>query len=245
MNLDQILHSITFVLLFFLTVSSGSVMADELLQDGAVPVIDLITSKQVVEIGDSIELEGFIDPSFLNYPGDRIMIKAVSPRGSRNDVFNFARVQNDGTFSLQLPADVMGDWLFSPYYGDYSGEPLALKVTPRAKVKETEITVSGPFIRPLVGDKAKMAGWLRDDEGVGIPDRQVWYEFGLPSYSCRLCDEDSRRIWQTLRPVTSDSLGYFEFTFPVSDNGEYAIRATFPGDEIYGKSESEIKYVPV
>ena len=204
--------------------------------------IDLTTSKSVVEVGDTIGVEGYIVPSLLSRPGDRILLQVTSPKESRADTYYQIKTNKDGLFNLELPADAIGDWSFIGRYNEFVSPVVLVKVTPRAKVKETELTISGPFNRVFRGESARMSGWLRDNEGNGIPYRQIWYSFGLPSYSCALCEDDARRIWQTLGPVTTDEIGYFEFTFPANDNGRYAIKASFPGDEVYGKTESETVY---
>lgn len=219
--------------------------AEEKSQDSNAAFIDLTVSESVAQIGDTFLIEGYIVPSLLAHPGDKILLKVTSPKESRADMYYRLRANIDGIFSLELPADAIGDWSFIARYTDYSSDLVPLKVTPRLKVKETELIVSGPFNKLQTGDTAQMSGWLRDNEGNGIPYRQVWYSFGLPSYSCALCDDDARRIWQTLGPVTTDEIGYFEFTFYASDKGKYAVKALFPGDEIYGTGGSETLYPQV
>lgn len=204
--------------------------------------IDLTISENSIEIGDTFLIEGYIVPSLLSHPGDRILLQVTSPKGSRAGVYYQQRVNSEGLFNLEMNADAIGDWSFNARYGEYSSPSVPLKVTPRLRVKETELTLSGPFNTVFKGDNVQMSGWLRDIEGNGIGYRQVSYSFGLPSYSCALCEDDTRRIWQTLGPVTTDEIGYFEFSFPARDNGKYAVKATFPGDEIYGQSDSEIVY---
>ncbi len=207
--------------------------------------IDVTTSKSVIEVGDTIVVEGYIVPSLLSRPGDRVLLQVTSPKESRADTYYQLKTNTDGLFNLELPADAIGDWSFIARYNEFASSVVPVKVTPRAKVKETELTISGPFNRVFRGDSGQMSGWLRDNEGNGIPYRQIWYSIGLPSYSCALCEDDARRIWQTFGPVTTDEIGYFEFTFPANDNGRYAVKASFPGDEIYGKTESETVYPEV
>lgn len=230
---------ITLLIGFFYCLPCG---AENVTPNSDVAYIDLTISESVIEVGDTVLIEGYIVPSLLSRPGDKILLQVTAPKDSRADVYYQLKSNPEGIFNLELPADTIGDWGFQARYGDYSSDVIPLKVTPRAKVKETELTISGPFSRAFAGDTMQMSGWLRDIEGNGIPYRQVWYSFGLPSYSCALCEDDTRRIWQTLGPVSTDDIGYFEFSLYVSDKGKYALKASFPGDEIYGSVESEVVY---
>jgi len=207
--------------------------------------IDLTSSESTIEVGDSINIEGYIAPSLLARPGDRVLLQVTSPKQSRADAYYQLKVNNEGMFTIELQADAVGDWSFIARYNAYASSLISVKVIPRAKVKETEITLSGPFNRVFRGDFCQMSGWLRDTEGNGIAYRQVWYSFGLPLYSCASCGDDSRRIWQTGGVVTTDDIGYFEFQFPAHEKGIYAVKATFPGDEVYGQTESPILYPEV
>ncbi|OQA56899.1 MAG: hypothetical protein BWY45_01637 [Euryarchaeota archaeon ADurb.Bin294] len=204
--------------------------------------MDLTSSKSVVEVGDTILVEGYIVPSLLSRPGDRVLLQVTSPKESRADTYYQLKTSTEGLFNIEFQVDAIGDWNFQARYSEYASPVVPVKVTPRAKVKETELTISGPFNRVFMGESGQMSGWLRDYEGNGIPYREVWYSFGLPSYSCVLCEDDARRIWQTLGPVTTDEIGYFEFSFPARDKGTYAVKASFPGDEIFAKAESETVY---
>ena len=197
------------------------------------------------EVGDIIHIEGFINPAFLSWSGDKVLLQVVSPHESRADAYYQLKVNSDGTFRTELNADATGDWTFATSYKDYSSEKIPITVIPRKYKKETEITLTGPTSRLFSGDTAKMGGWLNDNEGNGVSFRQIWYKFGLPSYSCAICDDDNMRIWQNLGPVTTDETGYFRILFPLSDSGKYAVRASFQGDEIYSESESDTEYVQV
>lgn len=239
------LFRICFLLFVFEAACVYSTTADSSKAEAEETFIDLLVSKPVIEVGDTILIEGYIVPSLLVRSGDRVLLQVKSPEESRADAYYQLKTDVDGLFSLDLMADAIGDWSFQSRYNEYAGQIVPVKVTPRAKAKDTELSISGPFNRVFRGESGQMSGWLRDSEGNGIPYRNVWYSFGLPSYSCALCEEDARRIWQTLGPVITDEIGYFEFKFPTSDNGKYAVKATFPGDEIYGKTESGTVYPSV
>lgn len=245
MNYDK--YSIRFfiILICILELCCISIIAETTESDSEQAYIDLTVSSSAVEIGDTFIIEGYIVPSLLTRPGDKILLQVTSPKESRADTYYQIRVGADGIFNLELSADAMGDWSFVSRYESYSSDVVPLTVTGRAKVKETELTISGPYSILHVGDKARLSGWLNDIDGNGVPYRQVWYSFGLPSYSCVLCDDDGRRIWQTLGPVTTDEIGYFEFAFDIREKGTYAVKASFPGDEIYAAIESETHYPQV
>ena len=236
-------HDLTIIRSFLLiVVITGISCFPSLAAEDETAYIDLTVSGSHIEIGDVVYLEGYIVPSLLIHPGDRLLLQVTSPKSSRADVYYRLKADKDGIFSMELPADAIGDWSFIVRYEGYSSEAVPLTVTSRAKVKEAELVISGPFSILHAGDTARMSGWLRDFEGNGINYRQVWYSFGLPSYSCVLCGEDARRIWQTLGPVITDEAGYLEFSFDCSDPGKYAVKASFPGDEIYAAAESDTLY---
>lgn len=233
---------ISILLLLFGISCVYSTVAENEIDETESVFIDLISLKPVIEIGDTIFIEGYIVPSLLARPGDKVLLQVTSPKESRADTYYQQKTSTDGIFGMKLQADAIGDWSFQARYSEYASPAAPVKVTPRVKVKETELTISGPFNRVFKGESGQMSGWLRDNEGNGIPYRQVWYSFGLPSYSCVLCEEDARRIWQTPGPVITDETGYFEFAFPALDKGKYAVKATFFGDEIFGEAESATVY---
>lgn len=238
------IRSITLVLVLFLFISGiSSAETNQTME--TTPTIDLTASESTIEVGETIVIEGYIVPSLLTRPTDKVLLQVTSPRDSKTDVYHHLKVNSDGVFTTEFLADALGDWSFIARYNNYASDTVPVSVIPRKTPKETELTVSGPFSYPHAGDTARMSGWLSDSDGNGIPSRQVWYKIGLPSYSCVLCDDDSRRIWQTFGPISTDESGYFEFTFPISTDGQYAVRASYPGDEIYAKGESDTVYVNV
>ena len=238
----KILTGITIILLFL----TGFVTAEtnESLVENQVN-IDLLVSPPDVEVGDIISVEGYIDPALLLNPNDKILLQVTSPHESGADAYYQLNVNKSGIFRVEIPADSMGDWAFNARYNDYKSGNVPVKVSARTRAKETYITLNGPYSRPFSGDNVRINGQLFDDDGNGVAFRQIWYEFGLPSYSCEICDDDDRRVWQALGPVKTDESGSFILSFYAGDKGQYAVRASFAGDDIYGNSESETKYVQV
>lgn len=245
-HMSDYFHAIR--LLFFLGILIGIcpvlTVGAENETDEVTAYIDLSLPSSI-EVGDTIFVEGYIMPSLLTRPGDKILLQVTSPKESRADKYYQLKAGEDGIFSLELPADAIGDWNFQARYADYSTDLIPVKVTSRIKTKESILTINGPFSILHIGDTATMSGWLRDIDDNGIPYRPVWYSFGLPFYSCAVCDDDERRIWQTLGPVTTDETGYFEFNFNIRDQGTYAVKASFPGDEIYALTNSDTVYPQV
>jgi hypothetical protein len=240
----KILVSFVLVLCFSACIVSA---ADNKESDTKKIDFDLNVSDTIVQIGDTIKIDGNIDPSWLKSPQDKVLLHVTSPHESAADAFYQLNVnRTSGNFKTDLPADAIGDWSFVARYQDYSSGDVPVKVTSRARLKESQINLIPPSGRVFKGDQVEMGGYLVDEDGIGLAHKQIWYAYGLPSYSCEICDEDDIRVWQNdLGPSSTDETGYFRMRFYASDSGEFAVKASFNGDMIYDSSESEIKHIRV
>ena len=95
--------------------------------------IDLTSLKSVVEVGDTILIEGYIVPSLLSRPGDRVLLQVTSPKESRADTYYQLKTSTEGLFSIELQADAVGDWSFQARYREYASPVVPVKVTPPGK----------------------------------------------------------------------------------------------------------------
>jgi hypothetical protein len=226
-------------LVFFIICFCFSASAEQN-NTGSLP-LKIVPESLSVEVGDPLIVNGYIDNSIMGpFPGTVILI-IRAPMASQIDSYTTLTPNPDGTFRYSVNTDVTGTWTVSGRYGDEVATVSEVKVTPREEIKTVTNTLNshtGPVIR---GRDVTMTGYLRDSKGVGLANKEVTYMVALPPYGCSICDLDDLLIWNTYRPVLTDSAGRYTFTIGAADGGTYKVKTVFAGDETYQGSESALR----
>jgi hypothetical protein len=207
-------------------------------------LITIVPVSETIEIGDPLEINGYIDESIFGIaPGTVIMI-IRAPMSSKIDSYPSFSPNQDGTFHYSVPTDVTGTWMVSARYGDYTSVVSEVKVIPRETIIRTMNRLNSYGTPATVGQEVRMYGYLRDKKGIGIAEKPITYKVAIPPYGCSFCeDDDNYLIWQTYGTAYTDSSGQYSFSFTIRDTGQHRVKAIFAGDEIYQGSISDTRSV--
>ena len=192
-----------------------------------------------VEIGDTIHLNGIIDPSLIGGNPSDVVILISAPEGSLTDTFVLSSPDRHGRFDYDLPADVSGMWGFEALYTGLYSPKVNVEAIPSTQSGKTLLTLSGWPSYPRIGDDVTFKGRLSDATGKGITNREIIYEFATsPSGCVGGCRGPDLSAWQSAGSVRTDNSGAYSFSIPVVEEGGISVRTVFAGDEIYLNSKS-------
>lgn len=240
------LHLLILVLIIC-SAGVGAVGAVNVTQTGS-EYIAFTSDSDSVEIGDPITIEGVVHESLLGPTIGQALLIVKAPQSSKFDRFTQVQVNNDGSFSYPIPTDVTGTWSVSVRYSDETSKVKDIVVYPRTEILKTTNQLNSYNIPVSPYDTIVMAGFLRDANGGGIPDKEITYQVAIPPYGCSFCSDDDDNdylIWETYGTVRTDAAGKYVLSFTPYDRGQYKVKAYFGGDEAYQGSLSSIRSVRV